>query len=270
MANVTPLRAVAQPTVTPISDWRNARWEWLERLEADLGLSLTARYLASVLVRKHGYDDDRPCSYSMKTMAAWLHVSVDTVKRTLKELGAAGWIYRTEGRGRTNCGVIIFLKGSNVVPMKALKSSQTVQPETPKVRIYAPTKGGAGAYQTATEKGANSEGKGRTDALSYNIAKTNLNKKEREANQAQSKCPVNIIAFVRPDDREDRIEDWNAWLTKRGYPTLQVLSFCNAEGHYALPSGRPPHTDDEQDRANQTAHRWATWATDCMEARHDH
>ena len=63
-----------------------------------------------------------------------------------KALVEAGWITRTEGRGRGNRAVIIFQKGSNVVPL------------LPRVTAIAgksePEKGGTDAPQTTEEKGA--------------------------------------------------------------------------------------------------------------------
>lgn len=272
MANVAQMRPTVQPSRTPLGDFSRNRWAWLDGVEEDTELPPSAKVLASVLARRVADHVSGDCfpgnALLMRLMGG---KSEDTVQRAFKALAARGWLRRSEGRGRGNKAAVTFLMPGKVVSLTAhMEAKATATP--PKSDQKTPQTCGqekaADMRFQETEKAADMRAKGRTNAASRIEPKSN--QKGREAAQSRQPCPVNILAVVSPDDSEGRIEDWNAWLTKRGYPTLQELRCCDDQGRYGLPSARPPHTADETDRDHQRAHRWATWAVDRMGANHDH
>ena len=142
-------------------NWNRGRWGWLKAITADADLSPMARLLAHVLATQFSHHETAHCAPGTYTLAAALATSADTINRALRDLAAAGWLIKTEGRGRGNRSEIFFLGGNNVVPMICPKGSEVSGHDRPKA-AQAPTtkhkKGGKPApdydREKATQKGA--------------------------------------------------------------------------------------------------------------------
>ncbi len=132
-------------------EWRRVRFAWMEAVRVDRDLSMTARLLGHVLALDFANHDTAECRPSPKVIADRLGVSVDTAKRAMADLVAAGWIRRaSDGPGRGRAASITFLSRAQVVSLKGGR--------------VAPISGGSNGGKTAPisgpEKGANLRGKG--------------------------------------------------------------------------------------------------------------
>ena len=119
-------------------NWNRARWGWLKAITGDGDLSPMARLLAHVLATQFSHHETAHCAPGTDTLADALRTSVDTIKRALRDLAAAGWLIRTEGRGRGNRSEIFFMGGNNVVPMICPKGPEISGHNHPKA-AQAPT-----------------------------------------------------------------------------------------------------------------------------------
>jgi len=70
-----------------------------------------AGLLAHVLATRFSNHETAHCALGTDKLAGALCTSVDTIKRALRDLAAAGWLIKTEGRGRGN-RFEIFLFGA--------------------------------------------------------------------------------------------------------------------------------------------------------------
>mgnify|MGYP003382254771 CR=1 FL=1 len=132
-------------------NWNRARWGWIRQVRADCSLSPMARLLANMLVDQFSHHETAHCAPGTDTLADALGTSVDTIKRALRDLAAAGWLTRTEGRGRGNRAQIYFLGGNNVVPMNSQKGRTASENDQQKGCKSAPSQ----VSKKASEKGAN-------------------------------------------------------------------------------------------------------------------
>jgi len=275
-------------------NWNRARWGWMKAVAGDGNLSPMARLLASILATQFSHHETAHCAPGTKTLADALCTSVDTIKRALRDLAAAGWLIRTEGRGRGNRSEIVFLDGNNVVPMIRPREPETsghVRSDPAKAPSERYEKGGNSApvynRNQAAKKGADMRGKGGKTALSY----IKDDPKNIQRAGQQSKTPVSQRPNGRPDySAYDRATarvpapevrnaarpvpfsrcvhpgstaetEWNIWLAARRLPSLCQLCLrtSDAEGPgWDMPSKYPPPADDT-DRTKK-AEGFALWA----------
>jgi hypothetical protein len=98
-----------------------------------------ARLLAHVLATQFSHHETAHCAPGTDTLAGALCTSIDTIKRALRDLAGAGWLIKTEGRGRGNRSEIYFLGGNNVVPLICPTGPEASGNDRPK-SAPAPTK----------------------------------------------------------------------------------------------------------------------------------
>ncbi|WP_177174676.1 helix-turn-helix domain-containing protein [Loktanella fryxellensis] len=251
-------------------NWNRARWGWLKAVTGDGELSPMARLLAHVLATQFSHHETAHCTPGTETLADALCTSVDTIKRALRDLAAAGWLIRTEGRGRGNRSEIFFLGGNNVVPMICPKGPETSGHARPKP-AQAPSKGhekggkSAPFYNrnTAAKKGADMRGKGGKSALSY--IKDDPKNIQRAGQQSETSISprssgrmdwTNYDRATEPEKWERGLCDikrgtyaedaWNAWLADHGFPTLVQIGLGNGPDGWAVPFRMPPRVDDDK------------------------
>lgn len=122
-------------------DWKIERHAWLEGIRRDTDLNATAKVVAHAMaLGRLSNRDLARCHATKPQLAAACGTSVDSVKRALKELENAALIVRRSGAGRGKSNVYGFLIRARVVPIKG--------------GMDAPSKGGAGAPFSGSEKGA--------------------------------------------------------------------------------------------------------------------
>ena len=244
-------------------NWNRARWGWLKAITGDADLSPMARLLAHVLATQFSHHETAHCAPGTETLADALATSVDTIKRALRDLAAAGWLIKTEGRGRGNRSEIFFLGGNNVVPMICPKGPEASGHDSPKAAqatTTKPEKGGNPApladHERATKKGADMRGKGSKSAPSYIKADPkNIQRAGQPSETPNLQRPSSRMDFtnfdramtsekwdrplfpIKPDS--DAVDDWDRWLAKRGHPSVAQIAPKNA-GEWGLPFRRPP------------------------------
>lgn len=270
MANVTTLRAVAQPSRAPIGDFNRDRWTWLDAVQEDTDLTPSAKVLASILARMNPDGDCFPRNdYLIKRMGG---TSEDTVQRAFKALAGRGWLRRSEGRGRTSKPVVTFLMPGEVVPLTPRLSAPTVardeaKPAEPPQECGADKAADMRFYET--EKAADMRFNSRKNAVSRIYTKTK--QKERAvADEALSRPSPQLRKFV-PVGSDFAIE-WDQYHDAKGFEPLAVIGLRvmhDGVACYDLPFNRPPKAD-APDLDRTIALKFATWATAEVEARHDH
>ncbi len=261
-------------------NWNRARWGWLKAVTGDADLSPMARLLAHVLATQFSHHETAHCAPGTDTLADALATSADTIKRALRDLAAADWLIRTEGRGRGNRSEIFFLGGTNVVPMicpKGPEASGQDRPNAAQAPANRHGKGGKSAplndRERAAQKGANMREKGGKSALSYNKA----DPKNIQRRRAHAEPPVSQRPSGRPDytayDRATAPEKWegslvpikrgshnepawNAWLIERGFLTLAEIGLRSGPDGWAVPFTMPPRREGDEIQ-NRIAAKWA-------------
>ena len=251
-------------------NWNRARWGWLKAVSGDGNLSPMARLLASVLTTQFSHHETAHCAPGTETLADALCTSVDTIKRALRGLAAAGWLIRTEGRGRGNRSEIFFLGGNNVVPMICPKGPETsghARPNPAQAPSKGHEKGGKSApvynRNTAAKKGADMRGKGGKSALSYikddpkNIQRAGQCSETPVSQRSAGRMDwTNYDRATEPEKWERGLCDikrgtyaedaWNAWLADHGFPTLIQIGLGNGPDGWAVPFRTPPRADGDK------------------------
>jgi len=222
------------------------RFEWLKAVLQFEDLSPSAKTVASALAVKFANDGTAQINPSVRTLAAFTSQSIDTIKRAVKALVDAGWMERTEGRGRGNKTRYTLLSRGEVVQLSGQNKRCINPPST-------------------NQKGAAAHQKESNDAPSYNKDKQSL---EQTGGRTSHKRPDAISQFANrrfygngydgprliPSTDHFALNEWNAWLTERGFPKLHqmpIKQLGEKRGNFGfwLPSKMPPQTDSEMDQA---------------------
>jgi hypothetical protein len=128
-------------SLIPDRDWKLERHSWLEGIRRDTALNPAAKVVAHAMaLGRLSNRDVARCHATKPQLAEACGTSVDTVKRALKELEAAGLIVRRSGAGRGKSNTYGFLIRARIVALKG--------------GADAPSKGGAGAPFSGSQKGA--------------------------------------------------------------------------------------------------------------------
>ena len=261
-------------------NWNRARWGWLKAVTGDAELPPMARLLAHVLATQFSHHETAHCAPGTDTLADALATSVDTVKRALRDLAAARWLFKTEGRGRGNRSEIFFLGGNNVVPMicpKGPEASCHDRPKAAQAPITKHKKGGKPApvydRERATQKGADMRGKGGKAAPSYikadpkNIqragqpSETDLSKRSSGrmdwTSYDRATAPETWTGILFTIKRGGNAETaWNDWLTGHSFPTLAEIGARSGAEGWAVPCTLPPRPDGDRFEVS-LAEKWA-------------
>ena len=124
------------------------RFEWLKAVLQVKELNSSSQVVAAALSVQFANDETGQINPAMKTLAEYLKMALSTVKRAIKELVAAGWLSRTEGRGAGNRTRYTLLSPRKIVP-------------------FRPKKKGSHVGLAGQQKGSSLPQKGVTDGLSY-------------------------------------------------------------------------------------------------------
>ena len=262
-------------------NWNRARWGWLDAVTADGNLSPTARLLAHVLVTKFSNHETAYCAPGTDTLAEKLSTTVATINRALRDLAAAGWLIRTEGRGRGRRSrpEIFFLGVSNVVPFIVPKGPEATARDRQK-GSETPARGAARECNSARSESERIERKGADMRRESAKSAQSYNKADPKNNQragGRGKTSVASPPSGRPDystyDRATAPETWsgvlftikrggnaeaawNDWLTSHGFPTLAEIGPGSGADGWAVPCTLPPRPDGDRFEVSR-AEKWA-------------
>lgn len=234
------------------------RFEWLKAVMQCDGLNPGAKLVASAMAVQFANDETGQLNPSVQTLANYVKASTDTVKRAVKSLVQAGWLGRTEGRGRGNKTTYRLASPGKIItlsrPEKGAKSPQI--------------KGGTAA-PLREKKGANLHRKGGKSAPSY--IEQSLEQKERAWDAfAKHRFPGNFTDGAMYLDKSKQYHDltaWSEWLRKHGLPKLCEMPISAKSGKstiFALPYRTPPNREDQV----KEAVAYFTAMTDRQEVRH--
>lgn len=202
------------------------RFEWLKAVLQVKDLKPSAQVVAAALSVQFANDETGQINPAVKTLAEYLHMSLATVKRAIKELVAAGWLHRTEGRGAGN-----RTRYKLLAPCKIA----TFRPKNPK-------KKGAQLHLSDQEKGSSVTQKGVSPEPSY---------KEQSKKQKARLAPSPDLPIERQSGETLRFvpggggyfeREWDDALRRFGLPTLsrglpQVIE--DGRKGYVLPDLMP-------------------------------
>ncbi len=268
-------------------DWNRERWAWLAGVNATLGLSPIAKCLAGVIVTQAADHLSGDCLWRNERFADALAVSVDTIKRAFRALADAGWLIRTDGRGRGNCAVLTL-----TAPCDLAAVQRIAKQGNPARR--ASTDKGAAAVATS-KKGcipasAQSEKQGRTAPFSRDNRKRkrvqncvekgaelhfpptppykdtpNILQKGRVSGATEKPRLNNPFVAHHGSDRES---EWNTYLASRRWPSLAELGVKSSDSQgtgWEVPYRTPPGTHNSFE--NSLVARWVEWAMQQRELR---
>jgi len=221
---------------------------WTKALRASEH-TLRAKVVASS-IEDHRNNETGLCYPSLRTLMADTGLSLSSVKRAVRELEEAGWLIRSEGRGRGNHTHYTLVMQGKVVPIRPSKKGVSTELST---------------RETGSEKGSERTGKGfRTAPSHYKDNPPKEPKRAREVRRSPLTGPGHRASPPRAGAvicREDAtgVAAWDEWLTGEGFRPLDGATFLAEWGEvrgYAVPSRYPPcrAEDAEKARAFFAAH----------------
>lgn len=220
------------------------RFEWLKAVTQAEGLRPASKVMATALAVQFADDKTGQLNPKVPTLADYVKTSIDTAKRAIKALVDAGWLVRTEGRGRGN------------------HTSYTLCSPVKIISFSTQKKGGSTAPLTK-EKGAALRGKGGTTAPFHYKDKQSYEQKARATGGDVSPIYNLSIRMVYDHDTET-IAEWNRWLADNGLPSLQSLPIRTSDKGgtgYQMPLRFVPSSENDQRKVRQ----YIRWKSDQRE-----
>ncbi|MEM7720749.1 MAG: helix-turn-helix domain-containing protein [Pseudomonadota bacterium] len=217
------------------------RFEWLKAVMQSDQLTPSAKLVASAMAVQFANGDTGQLNPSMQTLADYVKASTDTVKRAVRSLVEAGWLGRTEGRGRGNKTAYRLASPGKIITLSPEKRGSNQPSE----------KGGMGA-PSPKEKGALVHGKGGAGAPSYieQSSEQNDGRDEQWRNHRFEGVNFSGPTYVSKDDY-GVLNSWGDWLRRQGLPGLCQMNIQRStdgkrgkpQTVYLLPRRLPPETD---------------------------
>lgn len=228
------------------------RWEWLKAVMQAEGLTPTAKNVATALAVQFANKDTGQINPKQKTVADYLKVHQDTVKRVLRELRNAGWLMCIGDGGCGKAPKIRLLTPGKIVPFQSKKGE---------------------ANRPAQEKkrGDDLQQKGGQIVPAHYKEEQSLEQRER-ARGDRTTTPQSPALRQFKDHRfvgaafvglrHVRLSDWDAtnqwaeWLEREGFPKLCRLPISREaedgrEIFFSLPSLRPPSCEEGRAEARK-------------------
>lgn len=223
------------------------RFEWLKAVTQAEDLLPAAKVVATALSVQFANDETGQLNPTVPTLADYVKVSVDTVKRAIKALVNAGWLGKTEGRGRGNSTCYTLLSPGKIISFSGQNKGGTAAP-------------------LAKQKGAQLRGKGGTAAPFHYKVKQSYEQKGRARFGGAPPPPIFSARIVYDDQTED-IADWNRWLAENELPSLQQLPIRTSDRDgtgYQMPFRFVPSDEKHQNRVRN----YIRWVFDQQEVHH--
>ncbi|MGV6850542.1 MAG: helix-turn-helix domain-containing protein [Marinibacterium sp.] len=227
------------------------RFEWLKAVLQVEGLSATAKAAAAALAVQFYNDDTGQVNPRQETLAGYLKVHKDTVKRSLRELRNAGWLMQIGNGGRGRTPVLRFLSPSKIVPFRAAKGGKI----TPDLR----SERGADLHPKAEKRGADLQQKG-GGIIPPQYEQSSEQKRGSPAfkafrNHRFMGNPFEGPCLV-PREKWEILNPWNDWLRDNGFPglcNLPVSIFQDNGGmtFFSVPFSKPPQTERQRSEARE-------------------
>lgn len=212
------------------------RFEWTKAVNRS-ELMLRAKVVAFALAVEFCNEETGRLDPGLSALADATGQTVDTVKRAIRDLTDAGWLARTEGRGRGNKTAYTLLSPGNVVSILTAKKGAPVHQ----------VKGGTRA-PLSSEKGAPVHGKGGTRPTCYNKDKQSLEQRGQHPWSHYEKHRFKGNVFDGPcllpkGSSWHDLNAWSDWLRDRGFPKLCDMPISQRgtkDTLFAVPYRKPP------------------------------
>lgn len=230
------------------------RFEWFKAVMQVEGLSATTKNVAGALAIQFANDETGQINPSQETVADYLKVHKDTVKRALRELRNAGWLRSDGDGGRGKSPMLRLLSPSKIVPFRSVKAGQNAPRKAPER--------GANTHPQADKRGDDLRQKGGGNVTPHYKAEQYKEQKGRQS----GKCPVLTLFVVHAAD-DARVSDWNTWLAENGFPSLQQLPIKGGDAGgpgYQMPRRWVPTSEEDQNMVK----RYIRWALDQQDVRY--
>lgn len=226
------------------------RFEWLKAVMQVEGLSATTKNVAGALAIQFANGETGQINPSQETVADFLKVHRDTVKRARRELRNAGWLMTTGDGGRGKSPMLRLLSPGKIVPFRPRKGGQ-IAPQNSSER-------GADVHPQAEERGDDLQQKGGEIVPPHNKEEQYKEQKERIyqlfRDHRFADNPFAGPVPIQPDQWQ-RLDRWTEWLNLNRLPKLcEMPIFCqDAKGRrfFALPSREPPSTVEQAEEARR-------------------
>ena len=213
------------------------RFEWLKAVLQAEELTPTAKNVASAIAVQFANDETGQINPSQETLADFLKVHRDTVKRVLRELRNAGWLMATGDGGRGKAPFMRLLSPGKIIPFGVRKRGDKSSPDPEK-------------------RGGDLWGKGGRNTPPLLKDKQSKNKEGARETDAPDPIPIryrdhrfigSITSGPRivPSTDFGSLNRWADWLADEGFPRLcdTPLGRKAEKGKtifFALPSKCPP------------------------------
>ncbi|MEP2682254.1 MAG: hypothetical protein ABJP44_11350 [Sulfitobacter sp.] len=206
------------------------RFEWLKAVLQCADLNSSTKVVAAALAVQFANDKTGQLNPSLKTLDTYLaSVSLATIKRCLRHLDEAGWLFRTEGRGAGNCTQYELRAPCQIVPFRAKKKGASM-------RFQGEKKG-----STLNEKGVTYETSYITDKRSEELMPST--EKTYSDGQVPHIKSVDCSLGVFVSRQSFGCRQWETFIEKMFNTRIEhILPECveNGEYGYWLPSKFPP------------------------------
>ena len=222
------------------------RFEWLKSVMQAEGLTPTAKNVATALAVQFANAETGQINPSQKTLADYLKVHCDTIKRVLRELRNAGWLMSIGDGGRGKAPKIRLLSPGKIVPFRA-------------------SKGGANDPAQAEKRRDDLQQKEGQITPSHNKDKQSLEQRGRDV---PTRRPVALDQFMQtrfagnptdgprivPKTDWNSLNAWSEWLHTESLPQpidLPLVQSAEKTGDlfFWFPSKKPPQSHEAAQQA---------------------
>jgi DNA-binding transcriptional ArsR family regulator len=210
------------------------RFEWLKFVMQTVDLTPATRLVASALAVQFANDETGQINPSRSTVASYLGLHPDTVKKHLRELYELGWLDRSVARGRGKSNWYHLRLPANVVAYSSYKKRGTASLSNE----------GKRGMKNVPKRGQN-----------IPPHKKQEQSKEQVTSRPAPQCQKSI-SIGSPNENA-----WNAWLERQSLPGLEQLGLYgtgNPGTTWDVPFRYPPEDDDIV--GTNIAIKWAIWA----------
>ncbi|UWR22636.1 helix-turn-helix domain-containing protein [Sulfitobacter sp. S190] len=241
-------RATILPKLHLVQAWRCAmgektlnRFEWAKAVLQVEGLSGAAKTIAAALAIQFANAETGQINPSQETLADYLKLHRDTIKRAMRELRNAGWLMAIGDGGRGKAPRLRLLTPRKIIAFRAKQ-------------------GGVNHPAQAEKRGEDLQQKGGEIAPSHYKEEQSLEQRRR---QIPTKRPSALDPHMEtrfegnategpraiPKDKWDALNDWGEWLSNQGLPKLielPLVQIAEKTGaiYFWLPSIKPPTTPE--------------------------
>lgn len=243
-----------------MSAQRINRFEWFKVLLQTEGLSATAKNVAGALATEFCNHETGQLNPSIDTLAEYLKVHRDTIKRAFKELRNGGWMVRAGNGGRSVVPQITLTTPGKIVPFRAAVSNRGTRRDCSDgaakrgqdCNRQTADKRGAGVHPQPDKGGANLHLKGgQTCTPLYKEEQYKEQKARVLALWGRHRFTGNPFhgPAVLPLENWQALNPWAEWVHEHHLPSLAEMPILGSASAFLLPYRTPPSEPEKIEEA---------------------